>query len=217
MSFACSFIFMQVKVIFKRMVSHLDSLWSRSTRELGNGLFNICTVHVNQVEDVLGPCKQGWMEGVWFSINRISFALKEQLCCSKKMVELSREWSRNSWQYWDAWYEVGICAGFECWSEGGAWQAATVRHGAAARMAAQNLLAAAQQWHWTPTWTTCAVSAVLQCTARPAPIGAHKLRESWQGVTSTSEQHQSTSQKLYLTNWRGSNGISITGNSFWIG
>ena len=38
MSSACSFIFMQIKVIFIRMVSHLDSLCSRGTRELGNGL-----------------------------------------------------------------------------------------------------------------------------------------------------------------------------------
>ena len=40
MSSACSFIFMQIKVIFIRMVSHLDSLWNRGTRELGNGLFH---------------------------------------------------------------------------------------------------------------------------------------------------------------------------------
>ena len=39
MSSARSFIFMQIKVIFKRMVSHLDSLWNRGTRKLGNGLF----------------------------------------------------------------------------------------------------------------------------------------------------------------------------------
>ena len=38
MSSACSFILMQIKVIFIRMVSHLDSLWNRGTRELGNGL-----------------------------------------------------------------------------------------------------------------------------------------------------------------------------------
>ena len=38
MSSACSFIFMQIKVIFIKMVSHLDSLWNRGTRELGNGL-----------------------------------------------------------------------------------------------------------------------------------------------------------------------------------
>ena len=36
---AFSFIFMQIKVIFIRMVPHLDSLWNRGTRELGNGLF----------------------------------------------------------------------------------------------------------------------------------------------------------------------------------
>ena len=38
MSSACSFIFMQVNVIFIRMVSHLDSFWNRGTRELENGL-----------------------------------------------------------------------------------------------------------------------------------------------------------------------------------
>ena len=38
---ACSFISIQIKVIFIRMVSHFDSLWNRGTRELGNGLFQI--------------------------------------------------------------------------------------------------------------------------------------------------------------------------------
>ena len=39
MSSASSFIFMQIKFIFICwMVSHLDSLWNRGTRELGNGL-----------------------------------------------------------------------------------------------------------------------------------------------------------------------------------
>ena len=38
MSSACSFIFMQIKVIFKRLVSQLDSPWNRGARELGNGL-----------------------------------------------------------------------------------------------------------------------------------------------------------------------------------
>ena len=38
MSSAGSFILMQIKVIFIRMVSHLGSLWNRGTRELGNGL-----------------------------------------------------------------------------------------------------------------------------------------------------------------------------------
>ena len=41
MSSACSFIFMYIKVIFIRMVLHLDSLWNRGTRELGNGLLVI--------------------------------------------------------------------------------------------------------------------------------------------------------------------------------
>ena len=38
LSSACSFIFMQImiKIIFIRMVSHLDSLWNRGTRKLGN-------------------------------------------------------------------------------------------------------------------------------------------------------------------------------------
>ena len=39
MSSACSFFFMQIKVIFIRMVLHLDSLWNRGTRPIGNGLF----------------------------------------------------------------------------------------------------------------------------------------------------------------------------------
>ena len=37
-SYACSFILMQIKVIFIRMDLQLDSLWNRGTRELGNGL-----------------------------------------------------------------------------------------------------------------------------------------------------------------------------------
>ena len=43
LSSACSFILMQIKVIFIRMVSHLDLLCNRGTRELGNGLFCYCT------------------------------------------------------------------------------------------------------------------------------------------------------------------------------
>ena len=39
MSSACSFILMQIKVIFIRMVSHLDSLWNWGTRELQNFLW----------------------------------------------------------------------------------------------------------------------------------------------------------------------------------
>ena len=41
MSSACRFSFMQIKVISIRIVSHLDSLWNRGTRELGNGLLVI--------------------------------------------------------------------------------------------------------------------------------------------------------------------------------
>ena len=41
MSSACSFIFIQIKVMFIRMISHLDSLWNRGRRELGNGLFEL--------------------------------------------------------------------------------------------------------------------------------------------------------------------------------
>ena len=42
MSSACSFIFMQIKVIFIRMVSHWDSFWNRGKRELRNSLLSGC-------------------------------------------------------------------------------------------------------------------------------------------------------------------------------
>ena len=45
MSSACSFIFMQIKVILMSMVLHLDSLWDRGTRELRNGLLSNITKH----------------------------------------------------------------------------------------------------------------------------------------------------------------------------
>ena len=57
MSSACSFIFMQTKVIFIRMVSNLDLLWSRGTRELGNGPFLQCT-GISQI--VFWKCKDFW-------------------------------------------------------------------------------------------------------------------------------------------------------------
>ena len=44
MSFTCRFIFMLIKVIFIRMVSHLDSLWNRGTGELGIGVFMTLTL-----------------------------------------------------------------------------------------------------------------------------------------------------------------------------
>ena len=52
MSSACSFIFMQIKVIFIRMVSQLDSLWNRGKREPGfrNGLFGDVTSNFGLVK-----------------------------------------------------------------------------------------------------------------------------------------------------------------------
>ena len=43
---------MQIKVIFIRMVSHLDSLSNRGTRELGNGPFGTvkCKLAGNDLE-----------------------------------------------------------------------------------------------------------------------------------------------------------------------
>ena len=52
MSSACRFIFMQIKVIFIRMVSHLDSLWNRGTRELGIGLLLLDT-EINTVLKIM--------------------------------------------------------------------------------------------------------------------------------------------------------------------
>ena len=40
MSSACSFIFMQIKVIFIKMALHLDSLWNRGTNELEMAYFS---------------------------------------------------------------------------------------------------------------------------------------------------------------------------------
>ena len=41
MSSACSLILSQINAIFIRMVSRLDSLWNRGTRELGNGIYSV--------------------------------------------------------------------------------------------------------------------------------------------------------------------------------
>ena len=63
MSSACSFIFMQIKVIFIRMVSHLDSLWNRGTRELRNGLFT----PTNQMwKFVFTTLDKNWIEHVLY-------------------------------------------------------------------------------------------------------------------------------------------------------
>ena len=52
MSSARSFFFMQIKVIFIRMGSHLDSLWNRGTRVLGNGLF---VLNIEKLSHIIGP------------------------------------------------------------------------------------------------------------------------------------------------------------------
>ena len=49
MSSACSFIFMQITVNFIRIVLHLDSLWNRGTRELGNGLFILTSNYTSEM------------------------------------------------------------------------------------------------------------------------------------------------------------------------
>ena len=46
LSSARSFFFMQIKSIFIRMVSHLDSPWNRGTRDLGNGLLALKRVNL---------------------------------------------------------------------------------------------------------------------------------------------------------------------------
>ena len=55
MSSTCSFIFMQINVIFIRMVSHLDSLWNRGTGGLGNGLFQSALDQRNSTLTQLSP------------------------------------------------------------------------------------------------------------------------------------------------------------------
>ena len=58
MSSARSFFFMQIKFVFMRMVSHLDLLWNKGTRELGNGLLGniflqLAAVTTNWVRAIL--------------------------------------------------------------------------------------------------------------------------------------------------------------------
>ena len=62
MSSACSFIFMQINVIFIWMVSHLDSLWNWGPRELGNGLLHVMYMkHFLYMPDFCaGPCLIRW-------------------------------------------------------------------------------------------------------------------------------------------------------------
>ena len=51
MSLICMKMKLHAELIFVRMVSHLDSLWNRGTRELGNGLF-VCNHTINVKENV---------------------------------------------------------------------------------------------------------------------------------------------------------------------
>ena len=61
MSSACSFIFMQIKVIFINMVSHLDSLWNRGTRELGNGLLSMAeSMAESKAQSKASKRQRGW-------------------------------------------------------------------------------------------------------------------------------------------------------------
>ena len=90
MSSVCSLIFMQIKVIFIKMVSHLDSLWNRGTRELGNGLLNnmpnfhsillfqwyfvtVC-LHIRPLKSPI--YKQ--------SVTKFSFNIDSNSCCPKR-------------------------------------------------------------------------------------------------------------------------------------
>ena len=50
MSSACRLIFMQIKVIFIRKVSHLDSFWNKGSRELGNGLISVTYWYIETYE-----------------------------------------------------------------------------------------------------------------------------------------------------------------------
>ena len=83
---ACSFIFMQIKVIFIRMVSHLDSLWNRGTRELGNGLlrFVVGTCVFLSHSSVLPPeLHRGKKCGCWLLVS-----LTKGGCCSSLKEEI---------------------------------------------------------------------------------------------------------------------------------
>ena len=109
MSSACSFIFMQIRVIFIRMVSHLDSLWNRGTRELGNGLLS--PYHVTglwkrsiynhfQNEDCIIRnvdrstkifCNRTWILKIIYIGN---LAQKKRVCHRNIFENQSNEWSK---------------------------------------------------------------------------------------------------------------------------
>ena len=64
-SFSC-----KSKVIFIRMVSHLDSLWNRGTRELGNGL--LVKLHVDLIPTHWERISQ-WLEQVFHFGDNVTF------------------------------------------------------------------------------------------------------------------------------------------------
>ena len=78
MSSACSFIFMQIKVIFIRMVSLLDSLWNRGTRELGNGLLSLLHILMIWITFITFYIKHGNGSFAFpdVPINRLKFGIK---------------------------------------------------------------------------------------------------------------------------------------------
>ena len=85
MSSACSFIFMQIKVIFIRMLLHLDSVWNRGPRELGNGLLNNssrCYIHRSSFAAVSRPEMQhlgvDWQHVAHFSNQWKSLKIKRK-------------------------------------------------------------------------------------------------------------------------------------------
>ena len=88
-SSACSFVFMQTKVIFVRMVSHLDSLWNRGTRELGNGLFypgrDTCTFEFDQGQVTKN---QPITVLIWLSESLTICDLQNQFTAGKKIKKI---------------------------------------------------------------------------------------------------------------------------------
>ena len=99
MSSACRLIFMQINVIFIRMVSHLDSLWNRGTRELGNGLFSKCvrTFLLCLLKNQISRIRYDNLFGnktigrecshlfYWFDNERIHVELKHFTRCSQEL------------------------------------------------------------------------------------------------------------------------------------
>ena len=65
---------MQLKVIFIRMVSHLDSLWNRGTRELGNGLMASPSSSVKGPIRIYPICWFLFIENIFFYFIQVVLA-----------------------------------------------------------------------------------------------------------------------------------------------